>query len=559
MYSYIYPKRPEDIFHYGIKRRSGRYPYGSGERPFQDMSSSALSVYKIANGKEKTITKDIKEAAKISNSKLYGLENRLKTVDSIQRKMNKKQIEDDKTEKESTKSIHDSVRYTTISDTKDFVSNYESFKKRMTDLGYVEIECKNYFDQFNKGLVKHKAVQSQFSDKDGFIFEVQFQTPESQKAKTEKIPLYEERRKVGINPDRAKKLEKEMEMLALKVPDPPGIEKIKSHSINDNGQNSGVDKNKSSRNNLEKNSSHELTEETLNKYKKQYSNLSHVKIDNTTKGRIYEKNGKVVAMVNTETKPDGTTWIQGLEVFGENKGTGFSRGLLDVAVNDFGATNLSVRKTNKVAKELYEKYGFKTYDSNDFMEFMRIDKLKHSRTEEGVNFKMSGFYYLAHGGPGSGRYPLGSGDRPYQKFEGTGRKRGGISGYIQSVRERKEAKNRIENEKRRASEEEARRRHEMDKERVLKRGSATEVLKYQGELTNKELNDVAERIRLENQLKTYSEKEIESSLDKVKKIQSYTNVASALTKDGVELWNNLAAIYNATPKGKKKQLSLIKK
>lgn len=29
-----------DLFHYGIKRRSGRYPYGSGERPFQSEGTS---------------------------------------------------------------------------------------------------------------------------------------------------------------------------------------------------------------------------------------------------------------------------------------------------------------------------------------------------------------------------------------------------------------------------------------------------------------------------------------------------------------------------------------
>lgn len=32
---YAYPKRPDEIYHYGIKRRSGRYPWGSGKRPYQ--------------------------------------------------------------------------------------------------------------------------------------------------------------------------------------------------------------------------------------------------------------------------------------------------------------------------------------------------------------------------------------------------------------------------------------------------------------------------------------------------------------------------------------------
>lgn len=29
-----------EIYHYGIKRRSGRYPWGSGDRPFQSTESS---------------------------------------------------------------------------------------------------------------------------------------------------------------------------------------------------------------------------------------------------------------------------------------------------------------------------------------------------------------------------------------------------------------------------------------------------------------------------------------------------------------------------------------
>lgn len=33
---YQYPIRPSEIYHYGIKGRSGRYPYGSGSRPYQD-------------------------------------------------------------------------------------------------------------------------------------------------------------------------------------------------------------------------------------------------------------------------------------------------------------------------------------------------------------------------------------------------------------------------------------------------------------------------------------------------------------------------------------------
>ena len=76
----------------------------------------------------------------------------------------------------------------------------------------------------------HKAVQSTFMDKSGNVFELQFQTPSSQAAKELKLPLYEERRKVGINDIRAKELESGMLYLANRVKDPKDIDLILSHS-----------------------------------------------------------------------------------------------------------------------------------------------------------------------------------------------------------------------------------------------------------------------------------------------------------------------------------------
>lgn len=180
--------------------------------------------------------------------------------------------------------------------------------------------------------------------------------------------------------------------------------------------------------------------------------------------------------------------------------------------------------------------------------------------ESEVNFKMNNFYYLSHGGPGSGRYPLGSGDRPYQKFE---KSRRGISGYIMARKEKKaqEKLKKKEDEARRQKlkEEAKERKMEADKERVLRSGTASEVMKYQGKLTNKELTDAADRIRLEKRLNEYSSEEIKTTLDKLKKIQSYTNVSSSLAKDGIELWNSLASIYNVTDAGRKSPLKTIKR
>lgn len=173
---------------------------------------------------------------------------------------------------------------------------------------------------------------------------------------------------------------------------------------------------------------------------------------------------------------------------------------------------------------------------------------------------MNEFYYLAHGGPGSGRYPLGSGARPYQKFEGK-KQRKGISGYIQSRRSKKieeqRQKQMQELQRQKKEKEETAKRLAADKARVLREGSPEEVMRYKGQLTNNEWKEAADRLRLERQISEYAEQDIKTALDKMKKIQSYTNVGSALAKDGIDLYNSFAAAYNATSKGQKNPLTII--
>lgn len=129
--------------------------------------------------------------------------------------------------------------------------------------------------------------------------------------------------------------------------------------------------------NLKQFRSETINDETIARYKTQAKQLSHVRTGGNTKGEIFtDKNGKLVGMINTEKKDDGNVWIQGVEVFGENKAKGIGYRLIDHAVKDMGATHLSVNKSNTAAKNLYDKYGFETYKSDDTMNYMRIRKKK---------------------------------------------------------------------------------------------------------------------------------------------------------------------------------------
>ena len=216
-----------ELYHHGVPNQK----WGVRNGPPYPLSSDklALKIFREAKKREPRITKDVKEASKLSNSNMYGLEHRLKTLESIKRKIDTDAEEKGITVSKAAQDIKDAVRYTTLSYDDSFTDNYNTFKSSLEDNGYVEVRCRNYFDMYKQGKAKHKSVQSVFQDPKGYKFEVQFQTPSSQQAKDKKVPIYEERRKPGLSIERQMELERKMDKLAKGVKDPKGVFSIKSH------------------------------------------------------------------------------------------------------------------------------------------------------------------------------------------------------------------------------------------------------------------------------------------------------------------------------------------
>ncbi len=172
---------------------------------------------------------------------------------------------------------------------------------------------------------------------------------------------------------------------------------------------------------------------------------------------------------------------------------------------------------------------------------------------------MNEYYYLVHGGPGSGRYPLGSGERPYQKFEGSrGRSSDGISGYIRARKAKKQEAERIKQENEIRAAEEAKRRHDAVKDKVLRSGKASEVLEYQGELTNQELLDVVNRFKYEATIKEMASKETKTALKKIDDVMKTVQTGTNWIKIGTDTYNALAVIYNATEDGRRHPMNVIR-
>lgn len=142
----------------------------------------------------------------------------------------------------------------------------------------------------------------------------------------------------------------------------------------------------------------------------------------------------------------------------------------------------------------------------------------------------------------SGRYPWGSGKRPFQSG-------GGPTNTKKSKKQLAAEKAKATRAKNKA--------HEEEKQRVLREGNATEVLQFKSELTTKEMEDALKRIDVVSQLESFSKKEIKTYMNKIDDAMQGVKTATNWIKIGTDTYNTLAKLYNATEEGQKKPLTII--
>lgn len=151
--------------------------------------------------------------------------------------------------------------------------------------------------------------------------------------------------------------------------------------------------------------------------------------------------------------------------------------------------------------------------------------------------------------------------QPYPKgYTGSGKevgearrskKNSGISEYISSKKREKEKVQEIKKKQEQDN-------LMADKERVLRSGKASEVVKYKGQLSRQELQDVYNRLNLEKKIGEISSTEI---LDNQKIINAVMNNIGKTTEwiaAGAVSYNTLASIYNAMVTDESKKLPTLK-
>ena len=87
--------------------------------------------------------------------------------------------------------------------------------------------------------------------------------------------------------------------------------------------------------------------------------------------------------------------------------------------------------------------------------------------------------------------------------------------------------------------------YEAAKQKALKTGSATEVLKFKGDLTQQEMQSAISRIRWEQDMANLSAKETASGKTKADEFFNKVEKATKYADTSIKAWNTVANVYNA--------------
>jgi hypothetical protein len=179
------------------REANGQFGSGGGDFTVSKLEAAyhAKSVYEKASHAEPAATRAMHELADKHGTKLEGLDNRLKSVESLTRKI----ADDGKKEYAKTggvaraaREISDAVRYTMVADIKDYAAQARAVTEDLRSRGF-EVRVKNYWQEGSN----YKGINVALIDHSGQKIELQFHTAESLSMKeSTNHPIYEEYRKL---------------------------------------------------------------------------------------------------------------------------------------------------------------------------------------------------------------------------------------------------------------------------------------------------------------------------------------------------------------------------
>lgn len=177
---------------------------------------AARKIFENASKAEAKVTETLRRVVEGSGGRLEGLEYRLKTAKSLARKIITKATERGQTPEEAAAKISDALRYTGVTEAKEYPKMIRKTIKELKKQGFSVEELETHWKRGDAYNGIHLIVKS----KDGVKVEIQFHTPESLDAKGKTHPLYEQMRDPSTSPADRKRLIEEMISLADSAPVP---------------------------------------------------------------------------------------------------------------------------------------------------------------------------------------------------------------------------------------------------------------------------------------------------------------------------------------------------
>ncbi|VTS49281.1 minor capsid protein [Streptococcus dysgalactiae] len=188
----------------------------------KESSTYARNVLSAVSLIEPRITSQLKHITKQSNGNLQGLDFRLKSLESLSRKISTDSLLDEISLEEAANNINDALRYTAVFKPDNFFDDYHSMKSALVKNGFKIEKVKNTW--LDDG--PYNGVNTVVS-KDNIKFEIQYHTQESFDLKNGKLhELYEERRLPNITRKRKVELDKMMFELSKSLTKPSQIERV---------------------------------------------------------------------------------------------------------------------------------------------------------------------------------------------------------------------------------------------------------------------------------------------------------------------------------------------
>ncbi|GAA0388026.1 ATP nucleotide 3'-pyrophosphokinase [Streptomyces luteireticuli] len=173
---------------------------------------------------ERSISPQVRAAARIGHAELIGFDHRLKSPDSLKRKVATSMKEHPgEGVNEALAGIRDSVRYTLQWPDGRYTAGVVAASAVLSAWGNDSSRWSNTWER-PKG---YKAINSAWSaPRSHHLFEVQFHTPASKHAQEVTHKLYEEQRLPTTTPERARELQAQQDAIFAAVPVPPGADRL---------------------------------------------------------------------------------------------------------------------------------------------------------------------------------------------------------------------------------------------------------------------------------------------------------------------------------------------